>query len=179
MLHFFRNYLLTRAPKYFTLSSARALSKLGESDSPPTPANTPNYTDPGPTDYLSIWLTDQDEDGSPWGLEQAIGTDPAVADSENSLNISTPFINPTGAVTFLFGHNPDALAGTTLSLTRSQSWAREEFTTLFSSAFDGIFQISEFGDQANFTNGDTSIDFLDDSPPSLKAFYRLEATYNP
>ena len=50
----------------------------------------PNYANPGPDDFLSIWLTDQDQDGSPWGLEQAIGTDPAVADSGDAANLSDP-----------------------------------------------------------------------------------------
>ena len=129
----------------------------------------PNYANPGPDDFLSIWLTDQDQDGSPWGLEQAIGTNPAVADSGNAFNLSIPTINPTGAVTLLFGHNPNALVGTTLSLTRSQTFDTEGFTTIFSSSFDGIFSIAEFGDQASFESSAISVDFLDTNPPSPRS----------
>lgn len=155
----------------------------GDDDGTATPdlgsTEAPNWFNPGPDDYPAIWLTDQDGDGSPWGLEQAIGTNPILADTCDPLNLTSLVVNPTGAITVLFGHNPNAIEGTTLSLARSQTLTPEDFTTLFSSSFDGLFQISEFGDQVNFTNGGTTISFLDDSPPSPKAFYLLEATYNP
>ena len=123
----------------------------------------PNYANPGPDDFLSIWLTDQDGDGSPWGLEQAIGTDPAVADPENAANLSIPVINAAGNATLSFGQNADALAGTSLALTRSTTLQPADFVTLFTSSLDDS----------------TSVDFLDNNPPSPRAFYRLEATYNP
>ena len=104
-----------------------AIADLGSTEAP-------NYANPGPDDFLSIWLTDQDGDGSPWGLEQAIGTDPAVADSGDAANLSLPVINAAGNATLSFGQNADALAGTTLALTRTLNLAGRRLSSPFSAA---------------------------------------------
>ena len=146
-------------------------------------AEAPNYANPGPDDFLSIWLTDQDLDGSPWGLEQAINTDPAVADVDNPLNLRLPLPNPpfvltTDEIPLLFGRNRDAIEGTTLKVVRTSTLNPKDFVTVLSTTLDSQLTPVESEDRGLFREGGDSIVFLD-ANPLPRAFYRLEATYNP
>jgi len=57
------------------------------------------------TDLALLWETDFDLDGSPYGAELALGTDPGVSDPGNPRNLTAPVFQPNGSANLTFGYN--------------------------------------------------------------------------
>jgi hypothetical protein len=72
----------------------------------------------GNTDLVQFWKLDFDGDSSPFGTEQALGTDPLVSDPANSRNITAPILNASGHPVLSFGIGA-AAPGTSWVLCRS------------------------------------------------------------
>lgn len=123
------------------------------------------------TIFATIWLLDTDGDGSPFGVEQALGTDSGTSDLGNSRN---PILmgDENGKPKLTFGLAAAALPGTVWRVTRSPDLSN--FTEIF--RYDGSTSIPAAPDaNVTFSIGTTSISVTDLMPPSGKAFYRFEA----
>lgn len=122
----------------------------------------------GDSELRRLWLLDSDGDGSPFGLEFALGTDPWTSDRSHSANLVLSS-DTEGRPTLTFGRNPAANSTAAWCLTRS--------TTLDPNSFIEIFRY----DGASTTNGSsasvtpTTFQIIDTTPPPGKAFYRVEA----
>ncbi|MGJ8723636.1 MAG: choice-of-anchor Q domain-containing protein [Roseibacillus sp.] len=139
----------------------------------------PNWTNPGLADYPSIWPTDLDQDGTDYGVELILGTDPAVSDATSTQNVTFSFPNSSQS-NLLFGRTTGTIpAGAKLTVLRS--------TTLLPNSFEELASYDATTDQTSVPVGsnDTFVlsgnqfSLLDNSRPSAKAFYRLESEYNP
>ncbi|MEM0895844.1 MAG: right-handed parallel beta-helix repeat-containing protein [Verrucomicrobiota bacterium] len=127
------------------------------------------------TDFASLWLTDLDHDGSPFGTEIALGTNPDATDRNDPRNPSCPVINSNGDAIITFGRGQDAPVGTNWILSRS--------TTLKPGSFEEIYRF----DGATGTPGQdiqavvdaNSFQIEDQNPPAPRAYYRFEAVYAP
>lgn len=125
-------------------------------------------------DLPAFWCLDFDNDGSPFGTEYALGTNPLVADSGDGLSLA--ITSPGGPATLTFGRNPAADAHAT--------WVLERSPDLSSGSFAEIFRFA--GPSGTATHSGTSSTILPDSfeivdptPPTGRAFYRLGAIYEP
>ncbi|MGJ8724775.1 MAG: choice-of-anchor Q domain-containing protein [Roseibacillus sp.] len=157
---------------------ARSLD--GDNDGTSTPdigaTEAPNWNNPSDVDYPSIWLTDLDNDGSPFGIEFTLGTDPAVADPDHFRNLQFEFAN-NDHPTLEFGYNFEA-AGEAISIIE-RSTNLEVWVEIFRSANpdDGPDFIAPGVD--TFINAGTSIVIFDNnispSPATPKIFYRFQA----
>lgn len=126
----------------------------------------------GITDLRLFWNTDGDGDGNAFGVEHALGTNPALADRSHPRNLTGPSLNPQGHATFSFGQNPAAAPGTLWVLKRSTDLIT--FTEIFRSDGSSL-QLAPppfFG--SVFSSNDT-FTVTDQTPPPGKAFYRIEA----
>ncbi|WP_411847437.1 choice-of-anchor Q domain-containing protein [Roseibacillus persicicus] len=124
------------------------------------------------TDLARLWFTDDDGDGSRYGAELALGTNPEVADPENPRNISI-IERPNGNPEVSFGFNFDSPEGTSWRLYRSTSLDGD---------FTEIYRFNNPGQTSNVpldVNIDSHFHLEDLAPPSPKAFYRFEAVYAP
>ncbi|MDA1007111.1 MAG: hypothetical protein O3A87_11615, partial [Verrucomicrobia bacterium] len=116
-------------------------------------------------DLALLWPLDFDGDGSPYGAELALGTDPLVSDPGNPRNLTAPEFQPNGSVELTFGYNEFAPPGTNWVLTRS--------TTLLSGSFAEIARIN------TINPGVVGYTSNDPSPPQPAAGYRFEAEFIP
>jgi hypothetical protein len=124
----------------------------------------------GAPDARLYWLADWDTDGSRFGLEHALGTDPLHSDIHNVRNLTAPIIDGLGRPQVTFGVNAAFIPGTQWILTRSTNLLT--FTEIF--RFDGTAYTFNSTQAAVVDNG-TSITVIDRLPPVGKGFYRLEA----
>jgi hypothetical protein len=127
-------------------------------------------------DYL--FQTDLDQDGVPFGLEWAIGTDPAVDDRKNSRHLQAPLTNPSGESVVTFGYNPNLPDNVTLKLMRATSLKPDEFTVVAeitpSRRSYGLWEIEDTG---MLLEPNKFFNYIDRNSPQPRAFYRLQAEY--
>jgi CSLREA domain-containing protein len=117
-------------------------------------------------------LLDQDGDGTPLGVEYALGTDWLTPDATNSANFAGFLTNGMYATTF--GFNPDA--------TNAMSWIVHRSTNLVAGAYEEIYRYdgpaglttSHIPLSATLTNGQFVI-IEQSTPRPTNAFYRFEA----
>ncbi len=127
----------------------------------------------GNADSIRFWKLDPDGDGSPLGVEQALGTAGFAADSSNLRN---PVLrqDPSGRPCLTFGRSAEAIPGTVWRVTRSPDLSDGGFVEIF--RFDGISTIPASPDpQLDFSIGVDYLSVTDLAPPDGKAFYRFEA----
>lgn len=119
-------------------------------------------------EFSDMWLTDSDQDGFPFGIEHALGTDP---DTSNASAFSPIMINSNGHAIFTFPQNPSAVPGTNWIITRSTDLIT--FTEIW--RYNGSIHTNA----TNITSSLTSNTFTvaDESPPPVKSFYRFEAAH--
>ena len=115
----------------------------------------------------NIFDIDTDGDGTPVGVELAIGTDPFVSDPENIANLRLVGFTDDDEPIFNFGLVEAQQDNLILRLVRSTDLI--EFTPIFTST-DGFEFIFE---------GVPILRFDDTAAPEGKAFYRLEAERRP
>ncbi|MCU0796154.1 MAG: hypothetical protein MUF31_09485 [Akkermansiaceae bacterium] len=123
----------------------------------------------GPTDLRLYWESDWDGDGNAFGIEHALGTNPALSDPANSRNLSGPTFTPVGQASLTFGRNTSAAPGTISILKRSTDLIT--FSEVF--RITGNSPVPGLGISAIILPD--SITILDSNPPPGKAFYRIEA----
>ena len=136
-------------------------------------------TFPFPTESFHL---DDDQDGTPNGLEFILGTDYLTPDSASSNNPALS-LDTNGHLNLRFGKLTDLPSGITLRILRSETLATNSFTEIgtydsSSNTTGGILTGS--GDSFTIdTNGSLEeFSFTDTNQPDPKAFYRLEATYS-
>ena len=115
---------------------------------------------------VAEFALDQDQDGTPNGLEFILGTDFATPDIGSPRN-PTIAIDSDGNPVITFGLIellPDTI---TLRIMRSPDLSPNSFT-----------EISSITTDSDITLSDGLFSFIDDSSPSLEAFYRLEAVFD-
>ena len=128
-------------------------------------------------DLAAFWELDFDGDGSAFGVEHALATNPLVSDPAAPGNLTSPVFNASGHATFTFGRNPAAGPHTRWVLKRSPDLSPGSFVEIF--RFDGPTATPT--DQPGITSipGANSISVTDTTPPPGKAFYRFEAIHVP
>ncbi len=126
-------------------------------------------------DLASLFPTDTDHDGVPYGVEVFLGTDPGQADRINPRHLS---IHLTGSTpTLRFGLDAGAPVGSILRILRSTTLDAGTFTEIFLLHPDGSFTDTEGGNSFSLLEDDfTEAVFTDQDSPSPHAFYRLEVT---
>lgn len=148
-------------------SDQRGLAVAGAPD-----AGAAEYS--GLSDLRLFWETDWDSDGSPFGVEHAVGTNPLVSDENSSLNLRIAL--QSGNPLCSFAINSAARPHTRWVIRRSYDlvdFSEQIYSfngpTSTNSVAPGIFQGSAGG----------LITILDQPPNPAKAFYRLEAVLVP
>ncbi|MCB1226269.1 MAG: hypothetical protein KDK99_10695, partial [Verrucomicrobiales bacterium] len=111
-------------------------------------------------------LTDNDQDGLPWGIENALGTDTAAPTFPSP--ISPPTFVLTGTPLLTFPKNPAAIPGTVWILERSTDL--QTFTEMW--RYDGLTNTTGLSG-TTFTITDPT------NPRAPQTFYRFRATYQP
>ena len=129
----------------------------------------------GPADIARFWNLDFDGDGTPYGVEQALGTLPLNADSTDSRNLTAPEFSASGQAVLSFGLNPAAIPGTRWILSRSPDLSPGSFQEIY--RFDGISDTPALG--ISFSRDGNKVT-ITDAPPLLgQGFYRFATTFNP
>lgn len=126
----------------------------------------------GTSDLARFWKLDFDGDISPYGTEQALGTDPAVADSTHTRNLTAPALNASGHAVLSFGV-AHAAPGTRWILRRSTDLLT--FSEIY--RYDGT--IDTAAAEITFLRTATRVIVTDTNPPPGGGFYRLEALLTP
>ncbi len=129
---------------------------------------------PATRDLSQFWTLDSDGDGSPYGTEQALGTNPSTPDSSNFRNLTSPTFNASGHAILKFGIAP-AAPGTRWILKRSPDLSSGSFVEIY--RFDGTSDITAPG--VTFLRTATSATVTDSDPLPGRAFYRFESSYEP
>jgi len=125
-------------------------------------------------DLPLLFPLDLDDDGIPFGIEIALGTDPNTPDLDNPRNLALPAFNTNGDAILTFGRNINAPAGIRWTLSRSTDLT--SFDVIY--RFDGTNTLNEeAGNQSSLSN--TLFEIIDTDSPSPKAFYRFEAEFVP
>ncbi len=127
--------------------------------------------DPVIANLISLWNQDSDGDGSPYGVEYALGTDTAVSDRSNSRNLTIPTINGSGHAVLSFGLNSAAVSATRWVLQRSPDLSPGSFTEVY--RFDGTTDTNASG--ITVVRTANSVTVTDANPPAGKGFYRFKA----
>jgi Right handed beta helix region len=126
----------------------------------------------GNSDLATAWNLDTDGDGNSFGVEFALGTDPATSDPAHPDNLKFTS-NNLGQPVLTFGRNPAANSTTTWRLSRSTTLLPGSFTELarhIGPTDDGS------GGAVLFLIGEDFFQVIDQAPPAGgKAFYRFEA----
>ena len=126
----------------------------------------------GPVFNLAThWSADFDGDGSPNGVEIALGTNPGTADLGHANNLNVLARNDDGPVSLTFGRSPFAPDGTIWKLLRSTTLEPGSFVEIY--RFDGATETLGTNISAIKTN--TIFTITDQWSP--RAFYRFEAVY--
>jgi hypothetical protein len=118
------------------------------------------------------WNFDLDGDGSPYGLEHALGTNPEMADSSNTRNFRGPAFNAFGHPVLSFGIG-DTVQGTRWILRRSTDLLT--FTEIY--RYNGTTHTAAPG--VTFLRTATGLTVTDANPLPGGGFYRLEAVLEP
>jgi CSLREA domain-containing protein len=124
----------------------------------------------GNSDITHFWPLDFDGDASPYGTEQALGTDPLISDPANSRNITAPILNASGHPVLSFGIGA-AVPGTSWVLCRSTDLLL--FTEIY--RFNGSTDTAVPG--VTFLRTATGVTVTDTTPPPGGVFYRFEAQF--
>lgn len=124
---------------------------------------------------LRFWSADFDGDGSPFGIEQAIGTQAGVADPGDNRNLAAPTFDAANHPVLSFGLASSLIPGTRLILKRSLRLAPLIFTEIFST--DRVTDSAASG--ISFSRSADRVTVTDLNPPHDGAFYRLEARLEP
>jgi hypothetical protein len=125
----------------------------------------------GRSDLGRVFDVDNDGDGNPWGIEQALGTDPFVFDPKDARNLIAPTFNPEGQPVLGFGIAENAIPGT--------RWILERTTDLMTFEeiyrYDGVTHLGydEIPIDIKITN--TGVKITDQDAPTSVAFYRFRA----
>ncbi len=82
-------------------------------------------------DLTRFWKLDFDGDASVYGVEQALGTDPLVADPAHTRNLTAPAINESGHAYLSFGLNAASASGTVWTLKRSLDLTPGSFQEIY------------------------------------------------
>ncbi len=127
---------------------------------------------PASPDVAKFWTLDSDGDGSPYGTEQALGTDAAVADSTHTRNLAAPVLTSSGHAVVRFGIGA-AAPGTHWILSRSSDLLT--FAEIY--RYSGTKDTSVLG--VTFLRTATGVTVTDTNPPPGGAFYRFEARLEP
>jgi hypothetical protein len=116
----------------------------------------------GNSDLTRFWPLDFDGDASPYGTEQALGTDPSASDPASLRNLTAPVLNASGHPVLSFG------IGTAVAGTR---WILRRTTDLLT--FTEIYRYSGSTDTAapgvTFLRTATSVTVTDTNPPPAAA----------
>jgi len=129
----------------------------------------------GNSDLSRFWKQDFDGDGSPFGVEQGLGTDPLVSDSINSRNLSSPDFDASGHAFLSFGLASAPVSGTRWILKRSPDLRPGSFTEIY--RYDGSVDSAAPG--FGFSRTVSSVTVTDESPFIGGGFYRFEASLEP
>ncbi|MFC7337473.1 choice-of-anchor Q domain-containing protein [Haloferula chungangensis] len=127
----------------------------------------------GSPDLSRIADSDFDDDGQVFIIEQALGTDPFLADSNNSRLLS-PTLDPEGYPMLSFGIADDAASGTLWALERSSDLV--SFEEIY--RFDGIIHFDFTESTISVEIIDTGVTITDLAPPAGAAFYRINITFD-
>lgn len=139
----------------------------------------PNWTNPGLADYPSIWPTDLDQDGTDYGVELILGTDPAVSDADSAQNVTLSFPSSSQS-NLLFSQTTGLIpAGAKLTVLRSTTLLPNSFEELASYDANTGQTSVPIGSNDTFVLSGNQFSLLDNNRPSANAFYRLESEYNP
>ena len=122
-------------------------------------------------DLIRFWNLDFDGDGSPFGAEQALGTDPLISDPANSRNLSPPILRARGGVLTLGFGIGAAVPGTNWILKRSPDLSSGSFQEIY--RFDGSADTTAPG--FGFIRTATGVTVTDENPLLGGGFYRFEA----
>lgn len=128
--------------------------------------------DQGAADLKQFWKRDFDGDGTSYGAELALGTDPLLADSGSTRNLAPPTFDAFGHAVLRFGIGA-AVPGTIWVLKRSPDLAPGSFVEIY--RYDGSIDTTASG----VTHQRTAVDITvtDANPPPGGAFYRFEAVF--
>jgi predicted outer membrane repeat protein len=126
----------------------------------------------GTSDLTRFWNRDFDGDGSPYGTEQALGTDPLISDPFSSRNITAPTLNASGHAVLSFGIGA-AFPGTHWILKRSTDLLT--FVEIY--RYDGATDTA--ASDVTFLRTATGVTVTDRNPLTGGAFYRFEARLAP
>lgn len=128
-------------------------------------------------DLETLWTTDHDGDGVPYGVEFATGTQPSLPDRSAYGHLTTPQIDSNGDVFVDFGLNPNANG--TVEWVLYQSTDLQTFTEIF--RLTNTSGVPTITDPTISYSGDGSggIRVFDLTPLSgtPNAFFRLAAEY--
>jgi hypothetical protein len=130
----------------------------------------------GNPDLALLWSIDFDHDGTPFGIEHALGTDPFVSDAREPGNLTAP-VFASGNAGLTFGFNPDAADHTIWILKRSPDLSPGSFEEIY--RYDGPSATGTPATDISAAVGAASIVVTDENPPAGKAFYRFEAEIAP
>jgi predicted outer membrane repeat protein len=129
----------------------------------------------GTTDLTRFWKLDFDGDGSPFGVEQALGTDPLVSDPANPSNLSLPSFRGMDGVLTLGFNVGAAVPGTRWIVRRSPDLSPGSFQEIY--RFDGSAATCAPG--YGYLHASGRVVITEENPSAGGAFYRLEAAYEP
>ena len=129
----------------------------------------------GTPDLLRYWNRDFDGDGTPYGVEQALGTDSLLADAENPRNLKGPTFDQLGQVRLEIGFNPKATPATRWILKRSPDLSPGSFAEIY--RYDRVTDTAAPG--ITFLRQSHWITVTDTAPHPGGAFYRFEALLEP
>lgn len=124
----------------------------------------------------TLWTLDGDLDGSPGGVEFALGTSLHLSDRNHPANLTHPVLG-SGQAVLTFGFNPAAAPHTAWVLKRATHLAPGGFQEIY--RYDGPTTIETTGPDISSVPGTTSITVTDQNPPAGSAFYRFEAVHVP
>jgi len=136
----------------------------------------------GPSLFTALWDTDLDGDGTSYGVEYMIGSDPNRSDPEAIQKLTFPDIVFGGAASLVFGRTSNPIPdGATLSLHRSTTLLPNSFIEVahYEASNEDTSTPDDFNDDFIFLPVSDAFSYLDFNPPSPKAFYRLESEYLP
>lgn len=126
-----------------------------------------------PTEFLPLlWETDLDGDGSSYGVELALGTDPNVWNRQ-PLGDFTPDSN--GDPAFSFSREPNPAGNYILKVMRSPDLTPGSFTEIFRITPNSGGNATEAGNSF-FVIGN-AVTLIDFDSPAGASYYRLEAEY--
>ncbi|MDQ8192135.1 right-handed parallel beta-helix repeat-containing protein [Roseibacillus persicicus] len=124
----------------------------------------------------ALWNTDHDHDGSPFGLEIALGTDPDKPDANAPQNLSLTF-NGIGQPVLEFAYSLGALPFTNyLILHSSDLGLADPWETVYASENPDDGGTTNFGVEILAGEGTILTDTTTNSP---KNFYRIQADFIP